>query len=193
MIISESIRTWVRDHTLQETLLTMGAGVEIRFAEEGISTKDSMVITAITAAYTFFEIQRELRSEIGRAVYLRKAAAEEYVPRLYLGYKPGTFQPSDERKYIIEMFTEAAEGVEADEIAEWLNDCGLRTVKGNEITPRAVKAMLANPVYCGDVVFHKAGKWVQDHHEGLVSREIWERAQKDALQEITRQPNKKAA
>lgn len=69
---------------------------------------------------------------------------------------------------------EASQGVEADEIAEWLNDCGLRTVKGNEFTPRAVRAILSNPVYCGDVVFHRAGRVVRDHHEGIVDRKLWE-------------------
>ena len=40
------------------------------------------------------------------------------------------------------MFLEASQGVEADEIAEWMNDCGLRTVKGNPFTARAVRAIL---------------------------------------------------
>ena len=69
---------------------------------------------------------------------------------------------------------EASQGVEPDEIAEWLNDCGLTTVRGNPFTPRSVRAILANPVYCGDVVFHKAGRLVRDHHEGIVDRELWE-------------------
>jgi hypothetical protein len=47
-------------------------------------------------------------------------------------------------------------------------------VRGNEFTARAVKAILSNPVYCGDVVFHRAGVRIEDHHEGIVDRELWE-------------------
>lgn len=174
MIISESIRAWVRNHDLQDTLRLMGSGEVIGFIAEEVTTADSMAATVLTATYMYFEVERERRSEIGREAYLRNAAAGEYTPRDYLGYASGTFEPDENRKYVVEMFLEASQGVEADEIAEWMNDCGLKTVKGNVFTPRAVRAILSNPVYCGDVVFHKAGKTVRDHHEALVSRELWE-------------------
>ena len=174
MIISESIRAWVRNHDLQDTLRLIGSGEVIVFMAEDMTTADSMTATLLTAAYMYFEVERERRSEIGRAVYLDRVRRGKYTPRDYFGYVPGTFIPSDDRKYIVEMFLEASQGVEADEIAEWMNDCGLRTVRGNEFTPRAVRAILANPVYCGDVVFHRAGVRIENHHEGIISRELWE-------------------
>lgn len=174
MIISESIRAWVRNHDLQDTLRLIGNGEIIVFVAEEMTTADSMTATVLTAAYMYFEVERERRSIQQHEMYKRRVAAGEYTPRQYLGYAPGTFEPDENRKYIVEMFLEASQGVEADEIAEWLNDCGLRTVKGNVFTARAVRAILSNPVYCGDVVFHKAGKTVRDHHEALVSRELWE-------------------
>ena len=174
MIISESIRAWVRNHDLQDTLRLMGSGEVIVFMAEDMTTVDSMTATILTAAYMYFEVERERRSETGREVYLRRVAAGEYTPRVYFGFMPGSFEPDENRKFVVEMFLEASQGVEVDEIAEWMNDCGLRTVKGNPFTARAVKAILANPVYCGDVVFHRAGRLVRDHHEGLVSRELWE-------------------
>jgi len=174
MIISESIRAWVRYHDMQDTLRLMGSGEVIVFIAEDMTTADSMTATVLTAAYMYFEVERERRSEIGRAVYIDRVRRGEYTPRQYLGYAPGTFIPSDDRKYIVEMFLEASQGVEADEIAEWMNDCGLRTVKGNVFTARAVRAILSNPVYCGNVVFHRAGRVVRDHHEGIIDRELWE-------------------
>lgn len=174
MIISGSIRAWVRNHTLQDTLRLMGSGEVIVFIAEEMTTADSMTATVLTAAYMYFEVERERRSIQQRELYKRKVAAGEYTPRQYFGYAPGTFIPSEEKRFVVEMFLEASQGVEADEIAEWLNDCGLKTVKGNEFTPRAVRAILSNPVYCGDVVFHKAGRLVRDHHEGIVDRELWE-------------------
>ena len=174
MIISDSIRAWVRNHDLQDTLRLMGSGEVIVFMAEDMSTADSMTATILTAAYMYFEIERERRSEIGRGVYIDRVRRGEYTPRSYFGFMPGSFESDENRKYVVEMFQEAADGVEPDEIAEWMNDCGLRTVKGNEFTPRAVKAILANPVYCGDVVFHRAGVRVEGHHEGIISRELWE-------------------
>ena len=174
MIISESIRAWVRHHDMQDTLRLMGSGEVIVFVDEEMTTADSMTATVLTAAYMYFEVERERRSIQQRELYKRKAAAGEYTPRQYFGFMPGSFEPDENRKYIVEMFLEASQGVEPDEIAEWMNECGLRTTHGNPFTARAVKAILANPVYCGDVVFHRAGRLVRDHHEGLVSRELWE-------------------
>lgn len=174
MIISESIRAWVRGHNLQDTLLLMGSGEVIEFREEGFSTADSMAATVLTAAYIYFEVERERRSDIGKAVYFERARRGKYIPKDYFGFTPGTFIPSEKKRFVGEMFMEASRGAEADEIAEWLNDCELRTVKGNEFTPRAVRAILSNPVYCSDVVFHRAGRGVRDHHEGIVDRELWE-------------------
>ena len=174
MIISESIRAWVRNHDLQDTLRLIGNGEVIVFMAEDMTTADSMAPTVLTAAYMYFEVERERRSEIGRAVYLDRVRKGEYTPRDYFGLVPGTFMPNKNRKYIVEMFLEAAGGVEPDEIAEWMNDCGLRTTHGNPFTARAVKAILSNPVYCGDVVFHRAVVRVEGHHDAIVSRELWE-------------------
>ncbi|MBQ1291015.1 MAG: hypothetical protein IIY28_06670 [Lachnospiraceae bacterium] len=141
MIISESIRAWVRHHDMQDTLRLMGSGEVIVFVDEEMTTADSMTATVLTAAYMYFEVERERRSIQQHEMYKRRVAAGEYTPRDYFGYVPGTFIPSDDRKYIVEMFLEASQGVEADEIAEWMNDCGLRTVKGNPFTARAVRAI----------------------------------------------------
>ena len=141
MIISESIRAWVRHRDMQDTLRLMGSGEVIVFVDEEMTTADSMTATVLTAAYMYFEVERERRSIQQHEMYKRRVAAGEYTPRDYFGYVPGTFIPSDDRKYIVEMFLEASQGVEADEIAEWMNDCGLRTVKGNPFTARAVRAI----------------------------------------------------
>ena len=176
MIISESIRVWAKKHSLQDTLRLLSTGEIVYFVQENMRTTDGMAPTVLTAAYMYFEVERERRSTITSEVYKRKVAAGEYTPRDYFGFKPGSFIPSADRKYIVEMFLEAADGVEPDEIAEWMNDCGLTTVRGNAFTPRAVRAILSNPVYCGDVMFKSAGIRIEDHHEGLVSRDLWERA-----------------
>ena len=63
------------------------------------------------------------------------------------------------------------------EIASWLNDQGLLTIHGKRQTKQSVKAILASPVYCGDVKSRRAGVTVTDHHTPLVSRALWNRVQ----------------
>ena len=108
MIISESIRAWVRGHDLQDTLLLMGSGEVIEFREEGFSTADSMAATVLTAVYMYFEVERERRSDIGKAVYFERARRGKYIPKDYFGFTPGTFIPSEEKRFVVEMFMEAS-------------------------------------------------------------------------------------
>ena len=63
------------------------------------------------------------------------------------------------------------------EIASWLNDQGFFTIHGKRQTKQSVKAILASPVYCGDVKFRRAGVTVTNHHTPLVSRALWNRVQ----------------
>ena len=80
---------------------------------------------------------------------------------------------------IREIFEESAAGVDIAEITFWLNDCGFRTVKGNFFTPRAVRSILSNPVYRGDIYIHD--QLIADHHTPLVERSLWEKAQQRQL------------
>ena len=110
MIRANSIRDWVREHTLQDTLQIMENGEAVYFVREKKSLSDATATMYLTAAYLYFGIERERRSEIGKAAYRRKAAAGKYTPRDYFGYVPGTFTPSEEGKYVVEMFAGASGG-----------------------------------------------------------------------------------
>ena len=105
-------------------------------------------------------------------------AAGKLVVGMECAYAPYNWAQPSASEYTVKLSNNTyADGYDvqiARKIAEWLNDCGLRTVKGNVFTARAIRAILSNPVYCGDVVFHRAGRVVRDHHEALVSRELWE-------------------
>lgn len=85
----------------------MAMGEVICFQVEGWNTADSMVATILTAAYTFFEMERGIRSDISKGVYLRKARDGGYTPRFFIGHWFGILEPSEESMYIVEMFLNA--------------------------------------------------------------------------------------
>lgn len=89
------------------------------------------------------------------------------------------------------MFRWAAMGVDRSDIARRLNLMGVPSPSGCLWDDKNMKRMLSNPVYYGDFI---SGRWVsnmhrrtetdkeswlvfEDHHEGLVSRELWDAAQ----------------
>jgi len=177
VIKSTNIRTWVHSHTEEETLELMSSGRVIHFEEENLKTSDAMVMTVLQTAYIFFEAERERRSDRAMEAYYRRVEAGVYIPHTLLGYNPGSFTPNDLAVAVRAMYRAVLMGLSCSNIAEWMNQNRVKTVRGNAFTSRAVRQILQNPFYCGDVVFRNAGKVVRDHHTGLVSREVWEAVQ----------------
>ena len=172
-----NIRTWVHSHTEEETLDLISSGYVIHFEDENLKTSDAMVMTVLQTAYIFFEAERERRSDRAIEAYYRRVEAGVYIPHTLLGYNPGSFTPNDLAVAVRAMYRAVLMGLSCSNIAEWMNQNRVKTVRGNAFTSRAVRQILQNPFYCGDVVFRKAGKVVRDHHTGLVSREVWEAVQ----------------
>lgn len=177
MITVESIRYWIRNHTENETLEMLGEGEVIFFQSENLSTSDCMALIVLQTAYLYFEIERGRRSERSIAAYYSRVESGVYIPKNYLGYKPNTFEPDEMSSVVRMMFEAVMSGASCGKLAEWLNDAGMFTTRGNPFTARAVRSILRNPVYCGDVVFRKAGRTIRDHHTAIVDRELWERVQ----------------
>ena len=89
------------------------------------------------------------------------------------------------------MYRWAAAGVDMSDIARRLNLMGVPSPWGCRWRDQNLRLILSNPVYYGTFI---SGKWVvnmhqrtktdreswlvfEDHHEGLVSRELWDAAQ----------------
>ena len=173
---TESILTWVKSHSEEETLSLIASGEELYFQAEKASATDPMVLAAIQTAL-FCGAERDRRREVSLEVYYQKVDAGDFQIGLYFGYKPYTFEPSETAGAVRRMYAEAAEGVEMKEIANWLNAQGFLSIHGKRQTKQSVKAILASPVYCGDVRFRRAGVTVTNHHTPLVSRALWNRVQ----------------
>ena len=167
MIISESIGSWAKKHSMEDTTEIMKGGEIIHFVQEQVCSTDAIAHTALTVAYMYFEIERERR----RDRCLMKVASSDYKPGNYFGFEPGSFIPNEKSKYVVQMYQEVSRGVAVYRIARWLNDIGLTTVTGKPFTYNSVRRILSNPVYCGDVVID--GVRIEVHHEGIVERELW--------------------
>jgi len=90
---------------------------------------------------------------------------------------------------IARIFTEYVNGKSGTQIAAKLNVEGVTTASGKQWLPQRIYEILRNPVYCGDVVVgrlelgvdgkHREGKdpiTIENVHEALVSREIFQQA-----------------
>lgn len=108
---------------------------------------------------------------------------------------------AQEAEVVRMIYGSFCQGVHPSLIATRLNSLGQKTVYGNNWTTSAVKGILCNEKYCGDVVMqktittdyltHKSKKnegeaekfYVADHHDAIVSREVWSKAQ-DLLEKM---------
>jgi site-specific DNA recombinase len=130
----------------------------------------------------------------------RECARQGYYPhgRAPFGYVKRTEERTGRRILIpddahsptvVRIFTEYANGKTGSRIAVKLNAEGITTACGNRWRPQRIYEILRNPVYCGDVVVgnvelglngkHRPGKdpiTIQDVHQLLVSRELFEQA-----------------
>ena len=94
---TESILTWVKSHSEEETLSLIASGEELYFQAEKASATDPMVLAAIQTTYTyvFCGAERDRRREVSLGKYYQKVDAGDFQIGLYFGYKPYTFEPSE--------------------------------------------------------------------------------------------------
>ncbi|HFU4497071.1 TPA: recombinase family protein [Streptococcus suis] len=100
-----------------------------------------------------------------------------------------------EAEIVRTIYTSFVNGVHPSLIAIRLNALGLKTVYGNDWSSGAVRKILRNEKYCGDVLMQKTitidylshqtkineGEaeqyFIADHHDPIVDKEVWNKAQ----------------
>jgi len=80
-----------------------------------------------------------------------------------------------EAEYVREMFKRYRRGDSYKEIAEWLNERGVRTKRGNEFCPRAVGDILKNEIYIG--IFEVSETKRELKHLKIVSEDLFDEVQ----------------
>ena len=107
------------------------------------------------------------------------------------GKRTHEFHINEDAVWVRFIFDRYVEGLGITEIADRLNKAGVRSQSGKAWTTTAVRSILKNEVYVGDVIFRKTPsrnvitgeidedwkpKYVKNHHVGIVSRETWDAA-----------------
>jgi DNA invertase Pin-like site-specific DNA recombinase len=128
---------------------------------------------AIMAETFRFYVRSQISEAVRRALH-EKAQSGRWVGRVPFGYlkdAQGKLIPSDQASVVREVFILYRGGQSPDQIAEQLNECGLRTQNGMAFRYRAVYRMLRNPVYRGSVSI--SGTEYPDSHTPIVSKKLW--------------------
>jgi len=104
-----------------------------------------------------------------------------YYNRAMAGIKDIVIDP-DRGPFIEEMFSRAANGDSGRKIKLWLDSIGATSRKGLPITLSLIFLMLKNPFYYGEFEYPiGSGNWYKGSHEPLVTKELFQKAQKQMI------------
>lgn len=201
IILTKSISRFARNTVdlLNAVRHLRSIGVEVRFEREGISSagSDGELLLTILASYA----QEESRSlsdnvkwsrlkgyEIGKP-HARTAIFGYYWEGDRLVPKPG------EAEAVQSVFSLYLGGSTSNQIAKWLKENGIKTIRGKEFTNTQVFYILRNITYTGNLLFQKSyttdpitkkrrknkGELtqflVENTHEPLISMEDFDKVQ----------------
>ena len=174
-------------------------GVEVFFEREGISSfnpQADMVFNLLTAV-----AQEESRSTSQNLKWAFAKRAEQGIRHLgnnrVLGYDEidGVLTPNEDAWAVKFMFESYASGMTMKQISEELQARGFTTLHGRDkLAIATIAGILRNEIYKGDRRIQKAphndmlthqpekggeykSYYVERDHEGIVSRELWEKVQ----------------
>ena len=205
MIITKSISRFARNTvdclTTIRKLKALKNPVEIYFEKErlySLDEKTDMVLSLMASIAQ--EESRSISANIRWAIRNRMKNGTQKIPtNALLGYdtdEDGNMVIiSQEAEIVKTIYKSFVQGVHPILIATRLNGIGAKTVYGNNWTADAVKNILKNEKYCGDVLMQKTitidylthtskvneGEaeqyYIADHHDAIVTRELWDKAQ----------------
>ena len=217
LILCKSVSRFARNvldaiHTIRE--LTQ-IGVRIIFDKENIDTSDmasEFILTMLSA--TAQEESRSISDNISWAVAKRFERGEPIFCRK-LGYQKNEQKEwiviEEEARIVREAFEEAANGKTSSQIARQFIKKGYEKINGRtDWSSTTVRLMLLNRDYTGDVICQKyytechlshkqvANKGernqflIRNHHEPIVTRELFEAVQRELEKRKKPNRNKKA-
>lgn len=205
MIITKSISRFARNTVDCLTTIRKLKGiknpVEIYFEKERLSSLDEKMDMFLSMMASFAqEESRSISANIRWAIRNRmKNGTQKIQTSALLGYdtnEDGEMVIIEQEAEIVRtIYKSFVQGVHPGLIATRLNGVGAKTVYGNNFSGDAVRKILRNEKYCGDVLMQKtitidyishASKinegeaeqyYIANHHDPIVSREMWDKAQ----------------
>lgn len=188
--------------------------VEVRFEREGISSFDpqsDMVFNFLVAV-----AQEESRSISMNTRWANEKLAKQGIRHIgsnkVLGYDEvnGVLTPNQDAWVVRFIYEEYAAGKSMGKIGDDLKMRGYVTLRGKErLDESTIAAILRNELYKGDQRIQKqppkdlltkkpdyskeyTSYYVEDNHEGIVSRDLWDRVQEVLATPKTTYSNKKS-
>lgn len=139
------------DSILYKSLLRNNCGIEVRSVKEPLSSDPTAVLVeALLEAmdeYYSLNLGQEVRRGMNEKFY--QGGVVTIAPFGYL-IRQGRMIPDPvTAPWVPRLFQQYLMGNTLAELAAWLNDAGLRTVRGNRFEGRSVRYILSNPVYLG--------------------------------------------
>ena len=71
-MVAQSIGSWVKKHTKEETMALIGSGVTISFRQEAVTSRDEMFTLLLESAYMYHQIQSGIWSERNKAGWRKR-------------------------------------------------------------------------------------------------------------------------
>ena len=205
LILTKSISRFARNVvdclTNIRLLRNLRPPVSVYFDKERLDSLDEKAEVFLTMLASFAqEESRSISTNIKWATRSRmKAGTQKVGTTSLLGYDTDDNGEmvivTNEAEVVRTIYMSFEKGMHPTEIAEKLNALEIKTIKNNPWSSEAVKNILRNEKYCGDVLMqktytvdcltHKSKKnegeveqyFIPDHHPAIVDREIWEKAQ----------------
>lgn len=221
IILTKSISRFSRNTVdcLNYIRILKELGIAVIFEKENINTLESDSEILITMMGAFAQAESESISanvRWGKRQAMREGKASMQYKKLYAFRRGENGQPEiipDQAQVVTNMYKQYLMGASLRMIKEKLEESKVPNVLGgSEWTLSAVRSILTNEKYCGDVLLQKTytsdcisrkvlkntGQLpmylVQNHHEGIVSRETFDEVQAEmARRNAGRSPSKKNA
>lgn len=202
-IVTKSISRFARntEDTLKYVRLLRERGIGITFESPSIDTlKDGELFLSILSAIAQQEVEN-ISASVKKGLQFKMSRGELVGGTRCLGYDydretRNFFIIEEEANLVKEIFELYTNGAGCDLIARKLNERGLKTVRGNDWSGSTILGIIRNEKYVGDIQYGKTftvdpiskrrlvnqGEedqyYIEDHHEPIISREIFEKAQK---------------
>lgn len=198
LILCKSVSCWSRNTVdgLRTVNLLRDHFVYVIFEQEGINTEQFGSTLMLNTSMAIAQAESESTSDNLKWLYRRRAEAGVFVAHRgkYFGYDTddGKFHPSSDADYVRMIYDDFIAGKTMARIADELNEIGLQTTKGLPWKWYSVRQILKSEIYVGDLRFQRKpsrhvitgnldenqiDRYITDHHQGIVGRDIWKAAQ----------------
>ena len=139
-----------------------------------IYTENELLMMGIFLSLWAEEVAK-LRQRVMRGMksMIAKGKVPYKAPYGYRNHEGGVIPDEEEKDVLSAIFQRRADGYSLKQIAEWLNERGIRTRSGNKWITGSLDRIISNEFYVGVTKF--ASQVGEGIFERIISRDLWDR------------------